>query len=415
MRAETVFSPRLLALWIVAGILTFACSLWFMTRGERQGQGADTVGPSAFSRSAIGYAGIAEILKQLGVTVVKSEADAAGKLDHGSILVLAEPRPETQSEETLHQQLAERHDVLLILPKWLGRESPDKPGWVEDVVTAPLSDAQWALDLALTGATVDRIYQDQHWRVNALTHDPEPDTPVQLIHAAGLHPVVASNDGILLGELTRSGRHIWVLADPGVIDNHALAQEANAEFAVALMNAIHPNGKVVFDETLHGYVAPTASPLKLLFEYPFVFATVQGALALALLFWATAQRFGAPETPPPALLAGKQGLIENGARLLDFAGHQPVIVQRYVEASVRDAARQLHAPRGLALEAMLDWLGRVGTARAVKVDCMALWQRMRALASDRRPDRTALLEIAQQTHAWRRMIVDGPARNSRPH
>jgi len=412
---ESVFSPRLLALWIVAGALTFAASLYFMTQGEQEGRGGDTVGPSAFSRSVIGYAGIAEILKQLGFTVVKSEADAVGKLDDGSILVLAEPRPATQSAETLKKLIGESRNVLLILPKWLGRESMEKPGWVEEVLPVPQSDAQWALDLAVEGATVERVDDAVHWTENELAKDPEPSTPIQLLRSKRLHPVVAAGDRILLGDIVRRGRRVWVLADPGVIDNHGLSEESNVEFAVALMNAIHPEGKVVFDETLHGYVARTASPLKLLFEQPFVFATIQGILALALLFWATARRFGAPEPAPPALAAGKQGLIDNAARLLEFAGHQPVMVQRYVEASLRDAARQLHAPRGLGPAATLEWLDRVGTARAVGIDCTALWGRMRALAERRRPDLAALLDVARQIHAWKRKIVDGPAGNSGPH
>jgi hypothetical protein len=91
------------------------------------------------------------------------------------------------------------------------------------------------------------------------------------------------------------------------------------------------------------------------------------------------------------------------------------MVQRYVEASLRDAARQLHAPRGLGQDATIEWLGRVGTARAVGIDCVALWLRLRALADRKRSDSAALLDLARQTHAWKRKIIDGPARNSNPH
>ncbi len=46
---------------------------------------------------------------------------------------------------------------------------------------------------------------------------------------------------------------------------------------------------------------------------------------------------------------------------------------------MRDVARQLHAPRGLSGEALVEWLRRVGTARGVEVDCGALLaQRRRA-------------------------------------
>ena len=73
-------------------------------------------------------------------------------------------------------------------------------------------------------------------------------------------------------------------------------------------------------------------------------ATAQGVLAIALLLWATLGRFGAPEPAPPALEAGKRGLLRNIAKLLDFTGHHEIVVQRYVQETLRDAARQLHAP-----------------------------------------------------------------------
>ncbi len=64
MSGQSVFSPRLLIGWIAAAIAIFAVSLYFMTHGESKKIGSDTIGPSTFSRSAIGYAGIAETLQR---------------------------------------------------------------------------------------------------------------------------------------------------------------------------------------------------------------------------------------------------------------------------------------------------------------------------------------------------------------
>ena len=58
MNGDSIFSRRLLIVWIVAAALTFAVSLYFMGSKDH----GNTVGPSAFSRSAIGYAGIADVL-----------------------------------------------------------------------------------------------------------------------------------------------------------------------------------------------------------------------------------------------------------------------------------------------------------------------------------------------------------------
>jgi len=416
MSGPSIFSPRLLIVWIAAAVLTFACSLYFMTQGEGGRTGSNSIGPSAFSRSAIGYAGIAEILRTLGIEIVKSQADSLAKLGDDSVLVIAEPRPKLQSRESV-SALLDADTVLLILPKWRGSASETKAGWIEDAQLVSLRDAQWALDIMAPKDVVVRDPAISHWTTNMLHRNPEIAAPVQLIFSSRLKPIVAAQSGgILLGEMRQNGSRIWVLSDPDVIDNHGLKSDANAAFAVGLVNALRgQDGSVVFDETLHGFIARTASPLKLLFQYPFVFTTAQGFVALLLLLWATTSRFGAPEPAPPALDAGKQGLIRNAARLLVFAGHRHVMVRRYVQATLRDVARQLHAPRGIADGALLDWLQRVSAARAVTIDCVALSRRVDEFTGNRRGDVAPLIAIARDAHQWKCEIIDGPQGNSRRH
>ena len=161
------------------------------------------------------------------------------------------------------------------------------------------------------------------------------------------------------------------------------------------------DGNVVFDETLHGYVARPTSPVKLLFQFPFVFATAQGALAVALLLWATLGRFGAPAPVAAGLDAGKLALVENTARLLDFAGHQRMMVRRYLQAALRDVARELRAPRGLSDDALVDWLKRIGAARGVATDIGAVYREVETGAEPAR-----FTAIAATTHQWKREIIE---------
>src|SRR4029077_15357212 len=90
MTSEGVFSGRLLAIWISASVALLAASLYFMLMPEGTRSGTDSVGPTAFSRSALGYAGIAEILQQLGFRVVKSRYGSLGNIGEGDLLVVAE-------------------------------------------------------------------------------------------------------------------------------------------------------------------------------------------------------------------------------------------------------------------------------------------------------------------------------------
>ena len=410
--SEPVFSRRLLIGWVGAAVATFAVSLYFMGRPSQPG--ADAVGPSTFSRSAIGHAGVADMLQRLGVTVIKSRDNSVDKLGKDGVLVIAEPRPTALSEPAL-RALLDARAILLVLPKWTGRASETKPGWVAVVEQKPTSDAQWVLNLVAPGAEVVRETNPAAWTTNVLLRTPHVAAPVQLMRSSLMRPIIAGDAGMLVGELNRN-RAIWVLADPDLIANHGIGEGDNATLALAMINRLRGrNGPVVFDETVHGYLAQAASPLALVVQFPFVVATIQVAAALALLLWATMARFGAPQSAPPPLSAGRQGLLQNIAKLIAFAGHQQVMVRRYVQETVRDTAGQLHAPRGLSGQALAAWLTRVGEARGVSVDCASIVGEVEALDDRRRPDLSPLVRIARDIHRWKREIIDGRSGHSRGH
>jgi hypothetical protein len=413
MTAEPVFSRRLLLAWIVGAVVVFAISLYFMGGGELSGP--DSVGPSTFSRSAIGHAGIADVLGQLAIPVVKSRSNSLEKLSPGSVLVIAEPRRSGQSEDAI-RTLMQASTILLVLPKWTGQPSDQKTGWLREVDERPALDAQWALNLFAPRGEVVREKSAVPWTTNALHITPDVDLPVQLVRGDRLRPIVGAMQGMLVGELNDKDRKIWVLADPDVIANHGLAHEGNAALALALIKALRSgDGSVVFDETVHGFVVRPVSPILLLFRFPFVVATAQGVLAFALLLWATLGRFGAPQTAPPALRAGREGLLQNMAKLVEFTGHQDVMVRRYVEETVRDAAVQLHAPRELSGGGLVAWLQRVGLARGVTVDCEAVLRQAADLGGERRRNFSALVRLARDIHQWKGEIVDGRSRHPGDH
>jgi hypothetical protein len=407
MTGDSIFSQRLLIGWIVAAVLTFAVSLYFMGNGS---QGNDTVGPSTFSRSAIGYAGLADVLQRLDIPVVKSRYDSLGKLNPGSVLVIAEPLPGAKTEETM-RTLLKADTILLVLPKWTGQPSKQKSGWLGEASAWPTSDVNWALHLVAPQA--DLLEVDQAvWTTNVLNLAPRLEAPIRLIHGDRLQPLIGDADGMLLGRLSDRKRLIWVLSDPDVISNHGLARTGNAALAVAMITRLRSgSGSVVFDETIHGFITEPANPILLLFRFPFVMATIQAAIAIALLLWATLGRFGTPQPAPPPLSAGRQGLLENIAKLIEFTGHQEVMVRRYVLETVRDVARQLHAPRELSTAALIGWLQRVGAARGVDTDCGALIREAETLGESRRRNPAPLVRLARQIHRWKGEIIDGRSGN----
>lgn len=410
--SEPTFPRRLLIGWIAGAILVFAISLYFMGRGEPGGE--DSAGPSTFSRSAIGYQGIAEVLQQLAVPVVKSRSSSLEKLAPGSVLVIAEPQHTPQTEETI-RALLKAPTILLVLPKWIGLPGGQKPGWLRQVAPAPLPDARWTLNLVAPRGEVARESGSISWTTNALQITPNVEAPIQLVRGERLRPIIGAAQGMLVGEISDRDHRIWVLADPDVLSNHGIARPDNAALAVAMVNKLGSRGGgVVFDETVHGFLVRTASPFRLMFRFPFVLATVQGVIAAMLLLWATLGRFGAAQVAPAPLSAGREGLLSNMAKLVEFTGHQDVMVRRYVQETIRDVASQLHAPRELAGAAQIAWLKRIALARGVRIDCEAVLLDAQAATAGRR-NASLLVRLARDIHQWKGEIVDGRARHPRDH
>src|SRR5262249_56525747 len=98
-------------------------------------------GPDAFSRSALGHRAFLDLARGRGIPVLVSRHDSARRAGTGGVLVLAEPRLESDQSPRARRMeaiLAAAHTVLLVLPKWTGRDDPARPGCTAAAVPAPL-------------------------------------------------------------------------------------------------------------------------------------------------------------------------------------------------------------------------------------------------------------------------------------
>ncbi len=411
MAREEVFSRRVLIRWALAAVAVFGVALFLMAHGDSDA--SDSIGPIVEARPAFGFAGIADILEQVGTPVVHTRYRSRDKLGNGGVLVIAEPRIDPRMLTKANRILNARA-ILLILPKWIGDESDRHSGWVGKAVLGPSVGVQAALDLVDPEADFERGPLLDHWDHNKIGLNPVVAAPAQFIRSKKLKPIVAQGDKILVGELKRKDQRIFVLADPDVMSNHGLEETGNAAFAVALLGALRTgDGPVVFDEALNS--APSDGPnlINRLFKPPLLPGTLLAIVGAVLLLWATMPRFGAADPPAPALESGKRGLIDNIATLVGFSGRRAAIVGRFVEATVQDVARQLHAPRGLAGEELAGWLDRVGRARGVKTDVAPSVEQANALFTAKRPDPGELVALARTISDWKQEITDGPARHQK--
>ncbi len=402
-------SQRLLIGWITAAALIFLLSLYFMGSTE---QSNSSVGPSSLSRSAVGYAGLADMLQKRDFPVVKSRFDSLGQVTPGGVLVIAEPLPGTKNEQIM-RTLLKADNILLILPKWFGRASESKPTWIGEATHIDPEVAAWALHLVAPKADLTDA-GSATFTTNPFNLAPNIVAPIRLMHGDRLQPIVGTADGMLLGLLRDRDRTIWVLSDPDIMSNHGLARSGNPALALAIIDRLRSGaGSIVFDETIHGFLAERQNPFKLLFRFPFVIALIQGVLALALLLWATVGRFGTPQAAPSSISAGRQQLLENIAKLVDTSGHRDVMIKRYVLETLRDVGRQLHAPRGLSTAALIGWLQRVALARKVTVDCSPLITEAAMLGESRVRNPAVLVRLARDIHRWKGEIIDGRSRHPR--
>ncbi|HXK00867.1 MAG TPA: DUF4350 domain-containing protein [Verrucomicrobiae bacterium] len=315
----------------------------------------DPAGPTVYSKSAIGHAAFYRLLVELGLPVEISEAGSGVHVAEEDVLVVAEPRTDDATLEEVRAMLTAR-TLLLVLPKRGGKADPNKPYWLG--ADTLLADDEVARVLHLLDAEAVLV---RNASLEGLTgRRPMPGSVAiarpQLVRSKKLRPLMAARDGILVGEYRELGRRLVILSDPDLIANHGLIRSDNAAVAVSLIRDL--GGSVIFDEFEHGFSPQPFHLLGILFQFPFVLVTVQMALAVVLLVWAAAGRFGAARSLAPRLEAGKRSLIDTGARLLVQTKRVPDLAGPYREEMVRAAGRRLRAPRGLDTAGLLVWLSR---------------------------------------------------------
>ena len=398
-------------IWLLAvGLASFAGTVLLAVFG------ADLLplrspGGHAWSVSAIGHRAFAETLRGLAIPVVISRHRPAETAGATGLLVVAEP-----SLEHADLVLAGAAQVLLVLPKWTGPANPDKPHWLESAKLLAAADVETVARRVLADAAVVR--SDGPVPLDASRFAGRPDLAhPQLLRAARLRPIIAGDGGILLGEvsggMSGDGSRVWVLSDPDLIANHGLRRGANAAVAVAIVEALRPaGGAVVFDATVHGFARPP-DLWRELFSFPLVLVTVQALVAAVILVWAAAGRFGAPEPPPAPRKGGRGTLIDSAGGLLATAGHLRPLVRRYLEATTRDVARRLHAPRTLDDAGTARWLERVGELRGLGPEDARLPADAAAYLQTARPDSHRLLGLARRLHQWKRTMLGDMRRKGR--
>ena len=383
------FSVRTVAILLAVGIFAFIAMLVLGAYAPDLRSGRDGRA-HALSNAAVGYSGIVRLAEATGRNpqIVRNPRQLAGE----DLVVLTPESGATDMTKALAARGAK--PTLVILPKWRTSVDPTHTGWARFVDFRDVDDVERVLapqyKLKVTRyASGGRPLRALSWMPRSIAF--AAPRPVQTITGLDVRPILTDADGhIVLGQI--GGGPLYVLADPDLLSNIGMRDPAQARAALELLDWLNATGAktITFDVTLNGFGA-SPSPLKLLFDPPFLAMTLTLAAAVLLAGVQATARFGPARRRARAIAFGKTALIDNAAALVRKAGRQGRLGPRYVDLVRERAGGVFGVPARLQGAAVDGYLaGLRGRAR------------FSALAAEAQAarDPRAMLAAAQALHHW---------------
>jgi hypothetical protein len=357
----------------------------------------DRAGPTPYSRSSTGYAGLTNMLEARGQPVAISRRETPISNGGGRLLILTLPfsGPSITSEDI-------GGPALIVLPKWTYRTNPARRSWEIDANLE--AEERVEAVAARFDETVSVKRADNPGRLDTPFGPINPDfeDQMQLMRSQMLQPVIASGEGILFGQIP--DRDIYILADPDLLNNFGLSRTENARAGLDIVDfaAGGRNQPVVFDATLHGF-EQSRNLLKILLDIPYLGATLIALAAMVLTGWAATIRFGAPEREVRAIAAGKRALADNTAGLITMAKRDRRMAPGYLALSRRALARELGLPKTLTEAETNALLDRMGEQSGLE----SRYRDLQAGLSQPARSREDLKHKARALWRWRKEMTHG--------
>lgn len=353
------FGTRALAILIGAGIVLLAGFLLASGFGPALGSGGQVASGPA-SNAAHGFRGIVTLVENLGST-----GDPEMEWDHPGLLVVT-PHPDTDPD-ALKVALADRFagPTLLVLPKYIGVADPERRGWVralqpvaiQKVATLvpeqrPAVQQGVVANVATAQASGWMAGIGPRFALRGLVQTARADADRTLLSLGDNRALLYRTDGSF-----ETPADVYVLADPSLIDNLALARPRAAQAALALLDTLTPtdNRAILFSDD---FTTATAGRnlLRLMLSPPFLAVTLAVLAAALLAGWAALVRFGPVARENRALAFGKRALVDSITSLTQAAGRVTEAGDRYADLMRERLRQRLHAPPELAGDALRDWL-----------------------------------------------------------
>lgn len=356
MNQSSPFAARTVVILVIGGALLLLASILMSGFGDEIAR-ATGEAPAADRKDGAGY----HAFQRLVEAVQPPDYDDVDPRENAAILILT-PTEATRPADikaivdkriAMASALADgdaededgpplRYPTLIILPKWQVEKLPlqggrvQRTGEVDGTKLRQLvpAEADWHVeDRSDVGLVADDY--------PALRSFALPDRGLNAMAGDAITPLIGARDGAaVLGQIGSSDT--FVLADPDLVNNRALADQRNAKAALAMLRAIDPehDGRALFDRSLH-YTRGDRNLVKLLFLPPFLGVTLALIAAAVLAGIAAAGRFGPPLREKRAVAAGKRALIDNIVALTRLAGRTPLVGPRYADMMLELLSRRL--------------------------------------------------------------------------
>lgn len=396
------FRPGVVLALILAGVFALSAIGVLGAYAPELDRGDDG-GDHALSRSAIGYAGLVNLLREMDRPVLLSR----GRLGAGAAesLVILTP-PTGREEDALDAFLAQPADLLVVLPKWDAFPDPARPGWIRDLNEMDVRQSLSVLPPDLReGLTLTRRDGASPVRLAGAGGRPIADGgPVdglRTLSGAGWAPVVTDGRGQSLVAVHRD-TGVYVLSDPDLLNTRGLDDPRKARAALALLDELGSGeAGVVFDLSLHGFTRPR-SVLRLMLEPPLLGFTLCLAFAVFLVGWQAMIRFAPHRHAGRAVALGKKALADNTAALVRLARRENRMAAPYARLVRAQAARAVAAPPRLSEEALTALLDRLAARDGAATPYDAL-----AAQADEARNASDLMAVARALNRWKLEMTRG--------
>ena len=351
---------------------------------------------NVYSKCAIGFAGLAALVKNEGGRMLVSR----GKLPPGRTegLLIVTPEPEMGADVG---SLEFGGPILVVLPKWSVAPEPTHPTWgrKDGLIPAELMPKKDLLDIVnvarAKGVARPTLSGAAGTAFEGAVLQPGPIDALQTLSANGWTPVLTDAAGEVVMAQAPSSR-IYVLSDPDLLNTQGLSNLDTFSSAVAIVRTLKTgDGPVMFDVSLNGYKSER-SPLRLMFDPPFLAVTLCFVAAMILAGIQSAFRFGPVRRTQRAFALGKEALTDNSAQLIRLARREPNMAPGYVALAQKSAARAVGAPRELTGDALTRFLDRMAAQRGLTDTLTGLSAEAGHVAG-----RAGLTALAARVYRWR--------------